>query len=161
MGARGAGAVGAASIGGVAIRRMDHVGIVVEDLAAAIGFFVALGLELEGEASVEGDWVDRVVALEGVRAGIAMLRTPDGHARVELSEFRAPAAEPGDPRAPTNTLGLRHVCFAVEDIEAVIARLQAHGGELVGELERYRDRYRLCYLRGPAGVIVELAEELD
>jgi catechol 2,3-dioxygenase-like lactoylglutathione lyase family enzyme len=142
------------------IRRMDHVGIVVEDLASAMGFFVDLGLELQGEATVEGDWVDRVLGLDGVRAEIAMLQTPDGHGRLELSQFRTPSTEGGDPGAPANTPGIRHVSFAVEDIETVVAGLRARGVELVGELERYQDRYRLCYVRGPEGIIVELAEQL-
>jgi catechol 2,3-dioxygenase-like lactoylglutathione lyase family enzyme len=142
------------------IQRMDHVGIVVDDLAAAIEFFVELGLELRGEAPVEGPWVDRVVGLDGVRAEIAMLQTPDGHGRVELSKFHAPAAQGGDPHAPANAPGIRHLTFAVEDIDAVIAGLRARGAELVGELERYKDSYRLCYVRGPEGILVELAEEI-
>jgi catechol 2,3-dioxygenase-like lactoylglutathione lyase family enzyme len=142
------------------IQRMDHVGIVVDDLADAVAFFVELGLELQGEAPVEGDWVDRIVGLEGVRAQIAMLATPDGHGRVELAKFHTPASDGGHERAPANAPGIRHVTFAVEDIDAVLARLRAHGAELVGELERYQDRYRLCYVRGPAGIIVELAEKI-
>ena len=139
---------------------MDHVGIVVDDLAAATAFFVELGLELQGEGPVEGDWVDRVVGLEGVRAEIAMLQTPDGHGRVELSKFHAPPTQGGDPQAPANTPGIRHLSFAVEDIDALVAGLRARGTELVGELERYEDRYRLCYVRGPEGIIVELAERI-
>ena len=135
---------------------MDHVGIVVDDLAAAIKFFVELGLELQGEGSVEG----RVVGLDGVRADIAMLQTPDGHARLELSKFHAPSTQSGNRRAPANTPGIRHVAFAVEDIDAVVAGLRARGAELVGELERYEDSYRLCYVRGPEGIIVELAEQI-
>src|SRR5882757_1207666 len=142
------------------IQRMEHVGIVVEDLAAATAFFVELGLTLQGEASVEGGWVDRVVGLEGVRAQIAMLETPDGHGRVELAKFDAPSGPGGDRRAPANTPGIRHLAFAVEDIDAVIAGLRARGAEFVGELERYEDRYRLCYVRGPEGIIVELAERI-
>jgi catechol 2,3-dioxygenase-like lactoylglutathione lyase family enzyme len=142
------------------IKRMDHVGIVVNDLAAAIEFFVELGLELRGEGPVGGDWVDRVVGLDGVQAEIAMLQTPDGNGRVELAKFHAPASEGGDGNAPANALGIRHITFAVEDIDAVVAGLRARGSELVGELERYRDSYRLCYVRGPEGIIVELAEEL-
>jgi catechol 2,3-dioxygenase-like lactoylglutathione lyase family enzyme len=144
----------------MAIQRMDHVGIVVGDLAAAIEFFVDLGLELRGEGPVEGSWVDRVVGLEGVRAEIAMLQTPDGHSRVELAKFHAPPSPDGDREAPANAPGIRHLTFAVEDIDAVIARLRARGAELVGELERYKDSYRLCYIRGPEGIIIELAEEL-
>ncbi len=142
------------------IERMDHVGIVVDDLLGAIEFFVELGLELQGEASVEGRWVDRVVGLDGVQAEIAMLQTPDGHGRVELAKFHAPAAQGGDRHAPANALGIRHITFAVDDIDAVVARLRARGAELVGELERYEDIYRLCYVRGPEGIIVELAERI-
>lgn len=144
----------------MAIRRMDHVGIVVEDLAAATAFFVELGLELQGEGEVEGAWVDRVVGLEGIRAKIAMLETPDGGARVELSEFRSPPAAGGNPDAPPNALGLRHLSFAVDDVDGVLADLGPHGAELVGEIERYGDIYRLCYVRGPEGIIVELAERI-
>lgn len=144
----------------MAIQRMDHVGLVVDDLAAAIEFFVELGLELRGESPVEGDWVDRIVGLDGVKAEIAMLQTPDGHGRVELAKFHSPSSPSGDPQAPSNTPGIRHLTFAVEDIDDVLDRLRARGAELVGELERYKDRYRLCYIRGPEGIILELAEEL-
>ena len=139
---------------------MDHVGIVVDDLPAATEFFVELGLELQGEAAVEGRWVDRVVGLDGVRAEIAMLQTPDGHGRVELAKFHSPSAQGGDRQAPANAPGIRHVTFAVEDIDAVVAGLRARGAELVGDLERYKDSYRLCYVRGPEGIIVELAERI-
>ena len=139
---------------------MDHVGIVVDDLASAIEFFTELGLVLEGEGAVEGRWVDRVVGLEGVRAQIAMMQTPDGDARIELSIFHSPANEGEDRREAANAPGIRHVAFAVTEIDAVVARLRARGAELVGELERYEDRYRLCYVRGPAGIIVELAERI-
>ncbi len=142
------------------IKRMDHVGIVVEDLAAATAFFLQLGLKLRGEGPVEGGWVDRVVGLEGVRAEIAMLETPDGHARVELAQFHAPPGQGGDRHAPANTPGIRHIAFAVDDIDAVLAGLRARGAELVGEVERYKDSYRLCYIRGPEGIIVELAQPL-
>jgi len=140
------------------IQRMDHVGIVVEELAAATEFFLELGLELQGEASVEGEWVDRVVGLDGVRAEIAMLQTPDGHGRVELAKFHAPPAQGGNGHASANAPGIRHVTFAVEGIDDLVARLRARAAELVGELVRYRDDYRLCYVRGPEGIIVELAE---
>lgn len=139
---------------------MDHVGVVVDDLAAATEFFLQLGLELEGEASVGGHWVDRVVALQGVRADIAMMRTPDGHGRLELTKFHTPSGATGDRSAPANTPGLRHISFEVQDIDTVVAGLRARGTELVGELERYEDSYRLCYVRGPEGIIVELAEEI-
>lgn len=143
------------------IQRMDHVGIVVDDLPAAIAFFVELGLTLHGEGSVEGSWVDRVVGLEGVRSEIAMMETPDGHGRIELAKFHTPSGRAGELHAAANTPGIRHVAFAVEDIDAVVARLLARGAELVGEVERYRDIYRLCYIRGPAGIIVELAEKIS
>jgi catechol 2,3-dioxygenase-like lactoylglutathione lyase family enzyme len=143
------------------ILRMDNVAIVVDDLKAAIAFFVELGLELEGEATVEGPWVDRIVGLDGVRSDIAMLRTPDGHGRLELSRFHTPPATTAEPNAPVNTLGYRRVMFAVTDIEDVLARLQAHGAELVGEVVQYEDSYRLCYVRGPEGIIVALAEPLS
>ena len=142
------------------IQRMHHVGIVVDDLPAATDFFVELGLELQGEGRVEGRSVDRVVGLEGVRAEIAMLRTPDGHGRVELAKFHSPSTQGGDRHAPANTPGIRHITFAVEDIDAVVAGLRARGAELVGELERYEDSYRLCYVRGPEGIIIELAEKI-
>src|SRR3954452_3666915 len=142
------------------ILRMDHVGIVVDDLAAATAFFVELGLELQGEGSVEGGSVDRVVGLEGVRSEIAMVETPDGHGRLELTKFHAPEGRGGDRHAPANTPGIRHLTFAVDDLDAVLARLRGHGAELVGEVERYEDSYRLCYVRGPEGIIVELAERI-
>jgi catechol 2,3-dioxygenase-like lactoylglutathione lyase family enzyme len=148
-------------LGDMTIRRMDNVGIVVDDLKAAIAFFVELGMELEVEMPVEGRWVDRVVGLEGVRNDIAMMRTPDGHGRLELMKFHAPPATTAEPNAPVNTLGIRRIMFAVEDIEDVLARLQAHGAELMGELEQYEDKYRLCYVRGPEGIIVALAEQLS
>lgn len=145
----------------MAIRRMDHVSVVVDDLAAAIGYFTALGMELDGEARVEGDWVDRINGLDHVRVDIAMLRTPDGHSRLELTAFHSPVAiHPAPEPAPPNTLGLRSVMFAVDDLDDVLARLRAHGGSLVGGIEQYEDSYRLCYLHGPGGIIVALAEEL-
>jgi catechol 2,3-dioxygenase-like lactoylglutathione lyase family enzyme len=126
------------------IQRMEHVGIVVDDLAAATEFFAELGLELQGEGAVEGRWVDRVVGLEGVRAEIAMLQTPDGYGRLELNKFHSPSDQGDNRHAPANTPGIRHLAFAVEDIDAVVAGLRARGAELVGELERYEDIYRLC-----------------
>jgi catechol 2,3-dioxygenase-like lactoylglutathione lyase family enzyme len=143
------------------IQRMDNVGVVVDDLAAAIAFFLELGLELEGEASVEGPSVDRLVGLDGVRCDLAVVRTPDGHGRLELMKFHTPVATTAEPNAPANTLGIRRIMFAVENIEDVLARLRAHGAELMGELVRYGDSYRLCYIRGPEGIIVALAEKLD
>ena len=142
------------------IQRMDHVSIIVDDLEAATAFFLELGLELEGEASVEGPWVDRLNGLDDIRVDIAMVRTPDGHGKVELTKFRTPAVLGGEP-APPNTLGLRQVMFAVDDLEDVLTRLRAHGTELVGEVVQYEDLYRLAYVRGPAGVIVALSEKLD
>jgi catechol 2,3-dioxygenase-like lactoylglutathione lyase family enzyme len=144
------------------IQRMDHVSVVVDDLEAAIAFFVELGMELEGQAPIEGRWVDRVNALDGVRVDIAMMRTPDGHGRLELTKFHTPTAVGAEPEnAPPNTLGLRSVMFAVDDVDAAVARLRAHGAELVGEVVQYQDSYRLCYVRGPAGIIVALAEQLS
>jgi len=140
---------------------MDHVGVVVDDLKAATAFFLELGMELEGEATVEGRWVDRVVGLDDVRVDIAMVRTPDGHGRLELTKFHTPTATTAEPNAPANTLGLRRIMFAVDDIDQVVARLRAHGAELVGEVEQYEDSYRLCCVRGPEGIIVALAEQLS
>jgi catechol 2,3-dioxygenase-like lactoylglutathione lyase family enzyme len=139
---------------------MEHVGIVVDDLAAATEFFVELGLVLQGECTVGGRWVDRVVGLEGVQADIAMMKTPDGHGRLELTKFHSPSTQGGNRLAPANTPGIRHIAFAVTDIEPIVARLRARGAELVGELEWYEDRYRLCYVRGPEGIIIELAEQI-
>src|SRR5258706_6748707 len=139
--------------------RMDNVLIVVDDLEAAKAFFAELGMELEGETTVEGRWVDKVVGLKGVRSDIALMRTPDGHSRVELSKFHTPPAVRAEPaNAPSNTLGLRRIMFTVEDIDDVLARLRSHGAELVGEIAQYEDIYRLCFLRGPEGIIIGLAE---
>jgi catechol 2,3-dioxygenase-like lactoylglutathione lyase family enzyme len=141
---------------------MDNIGVVVDDLAAAIAFFVELGLELVGETQVQGRWADRIVGLDGVRVHVAMMRTPDGHGRLELMRFQRPTAASAEPKnAPANTLGIRRIMFAVEDIENVLDRLRAHGAELVGELEQYEDKYRLCYIRGPEGILVGLAEQLS
>ena len=143
------------------IKRMDNVLIVVDDLEAAKAFFVELGMELEGERPVEGSWVGSVVGLEDVRADIAMMRTPDGHGRVELTKFHTPPAVRAEPEnAPANALGLRRIMFAVDDIDDVVARLRSHGAELVGEIAEYEDSYRLCFMRGPEGIIIGLAEEL-
>jgi catechol 2,3-dioxygenase-like lactoylglutathione lyase family enzyme len=144
----------------MAIKQMEHVGIVVEDLAAAIEFFVELGLEPRGNGQVEGSWVERIIGLEEVKVEFAMLRAPDGHGEIELVKFHSPATEDGDSDAPANTLGLRHLAFLVDDIHAVVAGLEARGTELVGELVRYENSYWLCYVRGPGGIIVELAEKI-
>jgi catechol 2,3-dioxygenase-like lactoylglutathione lyase family enzyme len=142
------------------IERLEHVGIVVRDLAAATKFFVQLGLELQGEGAVEGRSVDRINGLEGVRADIVMLQTPDGNGRVELAKYHSPSSQGDKVPAPANTPGIRHIAFAVEDIDTAVAGLRARGAELVGELEQYEDSYRLCYVRGPEGIIVELAERI-
>jgi catechol 2,3-dioxygenase-like lactoylglutathione lyase family enzyme len=145
----------------MAIKRLDHVSVVVDDLAAAVAFFTALGMTLEGEAPVEGPAVDRVNALDNVQLDIAMMRTPDGHGRLELTKFHNPQLVASEPAiAPPNTLGLRSVMFTVDSVDDTIDRLRAHGAELIGEVAQYEDLYRLCYLRGPAGIIVALAEEL-
>jgi catechol 2,3-dioxygenase-like lactoylglutathione lyase family enzyme len=143
------------------LQRMDNVLIVVEDLEAATTFFAELGMELEGETQVEGPWVDSTVGLDDVRADITMMRTPDGHGRVELTRFHKPPAVRAEPEnAPANALGIRRIMFAVKDIDDVVARLRNHGGELVGEIAQYEDSYRLCFLRGPEGIIIGLAEQL-
>ncbi|WP_328741554.1 VOC family protein [Streptomyces caniferus] len=145
----------------MAIQRMDNVLIVVDDLDAVIAFFVELGMELEGKGPLEGRWAERVIGLDDVRQDIAMLRIPDGHGRVELAKFHRPKAIAAGPEdAPVNTLGMRRIMFAVDDIEDVLARLRTRGAELVGELEQYEGTYRLCYVRGPEGIIVGLAEQL-
>jgi predicted enzyme related to lactoylglutathione lyase len=140
---------------------MDNVLIVVDDLEAVKAFFFELGMELEGEMSVEGPSVDNLIGLKDVRATLAMMRTPDGHGRIELDKFHTPEAiRIGPENAPVNTLGIRRIMFAVDDIDDVVARLQKHGAELMGEVTQYEDMYRLCYLRGPEGIIVALAEQL-
>jgi catechol 2,3-dioxygenase-like lactoylglutathione lyase family enzyme len=145
----------------MALRRMDNVLIVVDDLEAVKAFFLELGMELEGEMPVEGPWVDGIVGLENVRCEIATLRTPDGHGRLELDKFHTPAAVESEPKnAPVNTLGIRRIMFAVDDIDDVVERLRAHGAELIGDVAQYEDMYRLCYIRGPEGIIVALAEQL-
>jgi catechol 2,3-dioxygenase-like lactoylglutathione lyase family enzyme len=144
------------------LQRMDNVLIVVDDLEAAKAFFAELGMELEGEATNEGPWVDSVVGLDGVRSDLAMMRTPDGHGRVELAKFHTPPAVRAEPEgAPANALGIRRIMFAVDDIDEVVARLRSHGAELVGEIAQYEDVYRLCFLRGPEGIIIGLAEQLS
>ncbi|MGW0232161.1 VOC family protein [Actinopolymorpha singaporensis] len=145
----------------MAIQRMDHVSVVVDDLEAAKAFFLELGMEVEGEAPIEGPSVDRLNGLDGVRVDIAMMRTPDGHGKLELTKFHSPPVVTPEPKnALGNTLGLRSVMFAVDDLDATVAGLRAHGAELVGEVVQYDDSYRLCYVRGPEGIIVALAEEL-
>jgi catechol 2,3-dioxygenase-like lactoylglutathione lyase family enzyme len=144
------------------IQRMDNIGIVVDDLDAVIAFFEELGMELEGKAVVDGRWAARVVGLDDQRVDIAMMRTPDGYGRIELAKYHTPKAISGVPQdTPANTLGIRRIMFAVDDIDDDIARLRAHGAELVGEVVQYEDSYRLCYLRGPEGIVVALAEELS
>ena len=144
------------------IQRMDNVLIVVDDLEAAKAFFAELGMELEGEGPIEGRWVDRVVGLNDVRADIAMMRTPDGHGGIELAKFHTPPAVRAEPEsAPVNTLGIRRIMFSVDDLDDVVARLRSHGAELVGEIAQYEDIYRLCFLRGPEGIIIGLAEQLS
>jgi catechol 2,3-dioxygenase-like lactoylglutathione lyase family enzyme len=139
---------------------MANVSIVVQDLQAAVAFFVELGLQLEGQTTVEGELVDRTVGLEGVRSDIAMLRTPDGHGRLELSKFHSPLATRSEPNAPVNRLGMGRIMFAVDDIHDVLARLKTRGAELVGDVTQYEDQYLLCYIRGPEGVLVALAQKL-
>lgn len=144
----------------MSVKRMDHAGVVVEDLAAAIAFFVELGLELEGETTVEGEFVDRLVGVDGIRADIAMLKTPDGHSRVELSTFHTPVATRGTTTEPVNTPGIPRLTFVVDAFDAVFDSLRPHGAELVGEVAEYQDIYRYGYVRGPGGVIIGLVEEL-
>ena len=143
------------------IKRLDHISVVVDDLAAAIAFFTALGMTREGEALVEGPWVDRVNGIENVQVDIVMMRTPDGHGRLELTKFRHPQLVESELEvAPPNMLGLRSVMFTVDSVDDTVARLRANGAELISEVAQYEDIYRLCYMRGPAGIIVALAEEL-
>ena len=142
------------------LKRMDNVGIVVDDLAATIEFFSELGLELEWRATIEGDWAERVTGLRHMRVEIAMMRTPDGHSRLEISRFLTPPAVSDHRNAPVNALGYLRVMFAVEGIDDTLARLRSHGAELVGELAQYEDEYRLCYIRGPEGILIGLAEQV-
>lgn len=144
------------------IRRMDHVGVVVDDLEGALAFFEELGMErVGGVMPVAGPWVDQVVALDKVEVEIAFVRTPDGNSQLELTRFRNPVATSSEQNAPANRLGLRRLMFLVEDLQGVIDRLARHGGELIGEVAEYQDIYRLCYLRGPGGIIVALSEEIQ
>lgn len=144
------------------ITRLDHISVVVDDLAAATDFFTTLGMTIEGEGTIAGTWVDRVNGMEDVQVDIALMRTPDGHGRLELTKFRNPDLVDLQPAiAPPNALGLRSVMFAVDSVDDTVARLRTHGAELIGEVAEYEDIYRLCYMRGPAGIIVALAEELS
>ena len=144
------------------LRRMDNVLIVVEDLEAAQAFFAELGMDLDGETTVEGPWAGKVIGLDNVRADVIMMRTPDGHGRVELSRFHTPPAVRAEPAdAPANALGIRRIMFAVEDIDDVVARLRSHGAELLDEIAQYENLYRLCFVRGPEGILVGLAEQLQ
>jgi len=145
----------------MAIRRMDNVGIVVEDLAAAIDFFRELGLDLEGRATIEGEWAGRVTGLGDQRVEIAMMRTPDGHGRLELSRFLAPPVIADHRNAPVNALGYLRVMFAVDDLDDTLEKLEKRGAQLVGEVVKYLDAYRLCYIRGPEGILIGLAQQLD
>ena len=143
------------------ILRMDNVAIVVDDLEAAVSFFTVLGMEMEGRGQIEGLWADRTVGLKGVRSDIAMMRTPDGHSKLELTKYHTPATGGAEPENPQpNTLGMHRVMFTVDDIDDTIARLAAHGAELLGEVAQYESIFRLCYLRGPAGIIIALAEQI-
>ena len=143
------------------IKKLDHISVVVDDLPAAIAFFTALGMTTEGKAEIEGPWVDRINAIDGIRVDIVMMVTPDGHGKLELTKFRNPRLVEIVPKvAPPNAPGLRSVMFTVESVDETVARLRANGAELVGEVVQYEDKYRLCYVRGPAGIIVALAEEL-
>ncbi|HWA98942.1 MAG TPA: VOC family protein [Pirellulales bacterium] len=144
----------------MAVKRLDNVGIVVDDIEAAIEFFTELGLELEGRAPIEGEWADGVTGLRDMRVEIAMLRTPDGHGRLELSRFLAPPVVADHRRAPVNSLGYLRVMFAVDDIDDTLARLAKRGAEVVGRVAQYEDTYRLCYIRGPEGILIGLAEQL-
>jgi len=145
----------------MALRRLDNVLIVVEDLQAAKAFFIELGMMLEAEMPIEGRWVDRCIGIDGARSEIAMLRTPDGHGGVELNRFHSPKAIRGEAKdAPVNTLGIRRIMFAVDDLDDTLRRLRPHGAELVGEIVQYEDVYRLCYVRGPEGILVGLAQQL-
>src|SRR5919206_770456 len=144
----------------MALQRMDNVGIVVDDLAATIDFFRELGLELEGQGTFEGDWAERVTGLRPMRVEIAMMRTPDGHSRLEISRFLSPPAVADHRNAPVNALGYLRVMFAVDDIDETLVRLRKRGAQLVGQVVQYEDAYRLCYIRGPEGLLIGLAEQL-
>ena len=143
------------------IKRLDHISVVVDELADAVAFFTALGMTIDGQMPIEGPWVDRINGIEDVQVDIVMMRTPDGHGRLELTRFRNPKLVEIEPAvAPPNSLGLRSVMFTVESVDESVSSLLSHGGELIGEVVQYEDKYKLCYMRGPAGIIVALAEEL-
>jgi catechol 2,3-dioxygenase-like lactoylglutathione lyase family enzyme len=143
------------------IKRLDHVSVVVDDLPAATAFFAALGMAVEGQMPIEGPWVDRINGIEGIKVDIVMMRTPDGHGRLELTKFRQPPLVAIQPAvAPPNALGLRSVMFTVDSVDEAVVRLRDNGGELIGEVVQYENKYKICYMRGPAGIIVSLAEEL-
>lgn len=143
------------------IHRIDHVGIIVNDLPAAKAFFLDLGLDVLGEAEVKGEWVERIIGLNDVRETIVMLGMPDGQATLELVKFHTPLDEKGIQQSFANTLGIQHIAFAVEDIEAIVAKLKKKGAELFGEIQNYENMYKLCYVRGPEGIILELAEKIN
>ncbi|WP_078382507.1 VOC family protein [Sutcliffiella halmapala] len=142
------------------IHRIDHVGIVVHDLPAAKAFFLEFGLEMIGEGEVEGEWVERIIGPKEVKGEVVMLRTQDGEANIELVKFHTPSDENGIQRPLANTLGIRHIAFAVEDMEALVTKLKKNGAELIGEIQNYENAYKLCYCRGPEGIILELAERI-
>jgi len=142
------------------VQRLDHVGVVVDDLDAAVSFFLGLGLEREGAGSAEGEWVERIIGLDDVRVEFAMVKTPGGDGKLELIKFHSPAAEDGAGPAPSNRLGIRHVALVVDDLDAAVTGLRERGNELIGEVVNYQDMFKLCYARGPEGIIVELAERL-
>ncbi|MCM3762882.1 VOC family protein [Alkalihalobacillus oceani] len=143
------------------INRIDHVGIIVNDLPAVKAFFLEFGLEMMGEMEVEGEWVERIIGLQNVKEEVAMLRTPDGEANIELVKFHTPTDGAGIQHPLANTLGIRHIAFAVEDMEALVMKLKKKGGELIGEIQDYKNAYKLCYIRGPEGIILELAEQIN
>jgi catechol 2,3-dioxygenase-like lactoylglutathione lyase family enzyme len=143
------------------IKKIDHTGINLEDLSAAKEFFLEMGFEVMGEQKIEGEWVDRIIGLKGVKDEIVMMRTPDGEANLELVKFYSPLDENGIQPAYANSLGISHICFEVEDVEGLVTKLRKKGGELMGEIYNYKDVYKICYLRGPEGIILELAEKLS
>ncbi|WP_175615566.1 VOC family protein [Piscibacillus halophilus] len=143
------------------INRIDHVGVIVNDLTAAKEFFLDLGLEIQGEGEVEGEWVERIIGLNNVRETVVMFGIPDGQATLELVKFHTPSDEKGIQQSFANTLGIRHIAFAVEDIESIVAKLKKNGAKLIGEIQNYKNTYKLCYIRGPEGIILELAEKIN